>query len=217
MGWLKYVVAGVGGAIVGGPVGATAAVLAVKGVSAIKDTINDDDEKKEQIASNHKKNVTEIVDIQEKREKILAKDQARKTEIKKQGQTATIARSKAVRDNTIQDSEQNAQLAIALFAVGFAASHIDGHVSNDEMRELAQFINTIHSERLSASVLQKVQQYKKTPPSLRDAWGEINLLSNPDYELFKKLIKLIINADGGTPTKEEVNFLNDYEKLVAQK
>jgi len=217
MGWLKYVVAGVGGAIVGGPVGAAAAIGVVKGVSAIKDTIDDDDAKKRQIASNKQKIVTQMVNIQEKRETILAKEQERKTAVKKQVQTATIARNKVVMDNAIQDSEQNEQLVIALFAIGFAASNVDGHISKDELLQLAQFIKSIHSQNLSVSIHQKVQQYKKSPPSLHEAWDEINRLSNPDYEYFRRLINLIINADGGIPTNEEVKFLNDYNKLVAQK
>ena len=152
MGWLKYVVAGVGGAIVGGPLGAAAAIGVVKGASALMETAEDDEAKKSQIASEHKESVTEIVNIQEKREKILAKDNERKQIVKKHTQKAQKEFKSAVKNNAKQDFEQNAQLAIALFAVGFAASSVDGNMSKDEMRELGQFIHGVHSEKLPAGV-----------------------------------------------------------------
>ena len=77
MGWLKYVVAGVGGAIVGGPLGAAAAIGVVKGASALMETAEDDEAKKSEIASEHKESVTEIVNIQEKREKHKKSSKAR--------------------------------------------------------------------------------------------------------------------------------------------
>lgn len=214
MGWLKYVVAGVGGAIVGGPLGAAAAIGVVKGASALMETAEDDEAKKSQIASEHKESVTEIVNIQEKREKILAKDNERKQIVKKHTQKAQKEFKSAVKNNAKQDFEQNAQLAIALFAVGFAASSVDGNMSKDEMRELGQFIHGVHSENLPAGVIQKVQKYKTTPPTMKEAFEEIKRLAEPDYALFRKLINLIINADGGTPTPEEKKLLKEYDNYV---
>lgn len=214
MGWLKYVVAGVGGAIVGGPLGAAAAIGVVKGASALMETAEDDEAKKSEIASEHKESVTEIVNIQEKREKLLAKDKERKQTVKKHTQKAQKEFKSAVKNNAKQDFEQNAQLAIALFAVGFAASSIDGNMSKDEMRELGQFIHGVHSEKLPAAVIQKVQKYKSTPPTLKEAFEEISRLAEPDYALFRKLINLIINADGGTPTPEEKKLLKEYDDYV---
>ena len=214
MGWLKYVVAGVGGAIVGGPLGAAAAIGVVKGASALMETAEDDEAKKSEIASEHKESVTEIVNIQEKREKLLAKDKERKQTVKKHTQKAQKEFNSAVKNNAKQDFEQNAQLAIALFAVGFAASSIDGNMSKDEMRELGQFIHGVHSEKLPAAVIQKVQKYKSTPPTLKEAFEEISRLAEPDYALFRKLINLIINADGGTPTPEEKKLLKEYDNYV---
>lgn len=214
MGWLKYVVAGVGGAIVGGPLGAAAAIGVVKGASALMETAEDDEAKKSEIASEHKESVTEIVNIQEKREKLLAKDKERKQTVKKHTQKAQKEFKSAVKNNAKQDFEQNAQLAIALFAVGFAASSIDGNMSKDEMRELGQFIHGVHSEKLPAAVIQKVQKYKSTPPTLKEAFEEISRLAEPDYALFRKLINLIINADGGTPTPEEKKLLKEYDNYV---
>ena len=214
MGWLKYVVAGVGGAIVGGPLGAAAAIGVVKGASALMETAEDDEAKKSEIASEHKESVTEIVNIQEKREKLLAKDKERKQTVKKHTQKAQKEFKSAVKNNAKQDFEQNAQLAIALFAVGFAASSIDGNMSKDELRELGQFIHGVHSEKLPAAVIQKVQKYKSTPPTLKEAFEEISRLAEPDYALFRKLINLIINADGGTPTPEEKKLLKEYDNYV---
>lgn len=214
MGWLKYVVAGVGGAIVGGPLGAAAAIGVVKGASALMETAEDDEAKKSQIASEHKESVTEIVNIQEKREKILAKDKERKQTVKKHTQKAQKEFKSAVKNNAKQDFEQNAQLAIALFAVGFAASSVDGNMSKDEMRELGQFIHGVHSEKLPAGVIQKVQKYKSAPPTMKEAFEEIKRLAEPDYALFRKLINLIINADGGTPTPEEKKLLKEYDNYV---
>ena len=214
MGWLKYVVAGVGGAIVGGPIGAAAAIGVVKGASALMEAAEDDEAKKSEIASEHKESVTEIVNIQEKREKLLAKDKERKQTVRKQSKQAQTEFKIAVKDNAKQDFEQNAQLAIALFAVGFAASSVDGNMSKDEMRELGQFIHGVHSEKLPAAVIQKVQKYKSTPPTMKEAFEEIKRLAEPDYALFRKLINLIINADGGTPTPEEKKLLKEYDSYV---
>ena len=134
--------------------------------------------------------------------------------IKKHTQKAQKEFKSAVKNNAKQDFEQNAQLAIALFAVGFAASSIDGNMSKDEMRELGQFIHGVHSEKLPAAVIQKVQKYKSTPPTLKEAFEEISRLAEPDYALFRKLINLIINADGGTPTPEEKKLLKEYDNYV---
>ena len=212
--WLKYVVAGVGGAIVGGPLGAAAAIGVVKGASVLMETAEDDEKKKSQIASEHNESVTEIIKIQEKREKLLAQDEERKQTVKNQIKQAQTEFKIAIKDNAEQDIEQNAQLAIALFAVGFAASSIDWNMSKDEMRELGQFIHGVHSEKLPAAVIQKVQKYKSTPPTLKEAFEDISRLAEPDYALFRKLINLIINADGGTPTPEEKKLLKEYDNYV---
>ena len=82
------------------------------------------------------------------------------------------------------------------------------------MRELGQFIHGVHSEKLPAAVIQKVQKYKSTPPTLKEAFEEISRLAEPDYALFRKLINLIINADGGTPTPEEKKLLKEYDNYV---
>jgi hypothetical protein len=219
MGWLKYVVAGVGGAIVGGPLGAAAAIGVVKGASVLMDTSEDDEAKKNQIASKHKKNVTEIVDIQEKREKLLAKDKERKQTVQKHTQKAQQEFKSAVINNAQQNREQNAQLVIALFAVGLAAAEADGHISLDEQRELQQFIHQISSRnypggKLPVAVVQKVEMFKSFKLSMEDAFSEIKRLEKPDFALFRRLIELIINADGGDPTSEETNLLKEYDKLV---
>ena len=214
MGWLKYVVAGVGGAVVGGPLGAAAAIGVVKGASSIMKQGEDDEKKRQQISSEHQEAVTEIISIQEKREKLLAQDNERKQAVKEETQKAQKEFKNAVDNNSKQDFEQNAQLAIALFAVGFAASSVDGNMSKDEMRELGQFIKSLQSEKLPAAVFQKVQKYKSHPPTLQEAFEEINRLAVPDYKLFRNLICLIINADGGTPTDEEKQLLEEYDNTV---
>ena len=183
------------------------------------ETAEDDEAKKNQVASKHKQNVTEIVDIQEKREKLLAKDKERKQTVKKHTQIAQKEFKSAVENNAQQIFEQNAQLVIALFAVGLAAAKVDGHISRDEVRELQQFIHQISSKnypggKLPVAVVEKVQMFKNAPPTINGAFEEIKRLEKPDYALFRRLIELIINADGGTSTPEEKNLLKNYDKLV---
>ena len=183
------------------------------------ETAEDDEAKKSQIASEHKESVTEIVNIQEKREKILAKDNERKQTVKKHTQVAQKEFKSAVENNAQKVFEQNAQLVIALFAVGLAAAKVDGHISRDEVRELQQFIHQISSKnypggKLPVAVVEKVQMFKNTPPTINGAFEEIKRIEKPDYALFRRLIELIINADGGTSTPEEKNLLKEYDKLV---
>jgi hypothetical protein len=215
MGWLKYVVAGVGGAIVGGPVGAAAALGAVKVASSVKKTVDDDAAKQEKIQREHMQSLEKAKKDQERRDKSQEEERLREEEILRHVQQAAKEYHAAEKEKNILDFEQTAQLLIAQFAIGIAASHIDGHMSKDEMNELAQFINGNHSEKLPAGVIQKVQTYQSSPPSLQEAMEEINRLANPDYEYFRKLIELIVNADGGTPTEEEINFLKDYDNCVS--
>ena len=215
MGWLKYVVAGAAGALVGGPVGAVAAVGVVKGASSIKKTMDDDKEKQEKIQREHEKTLAKTQIDQTRRDLALEEERQRAEEMARRNQQAAKERQAAEEEKRKLELEQKTQLLIAQFAIGFAASHIDGTISKDEMNELAQFIKSSHENNMPTGVIQKVKEFQVNPPSLKDAWAEINRLANPDYAFFRKLIELIINADGGTPKDEEIQFLKEFDYLAS--
>jgi hypothetical protein len=99
---------------------------------------------------------------------------------------------------------------LALFALGVAVANLDGHIGDEEKRELEEFIAGAMSSSLPKAVLDAIRELYNYPPTVDSALEYIKKAEVP-LEVVEDLIELIIEADD-TMTEEEQEFRAKWAK-----
>lgn len=205
MGWGKTLLAGVGGFIVGGPVGAALAAGAVAAGSKVVDAYNKDME-------NEKKNTEEA----SKNEQMLKtlEDERQKRTVKETAPTPTPTKQK--KRIKYESIKINDQLIIACAAMGMATATCDGAISSDESGELMLFLKELNgNQEFSPSVKARVDEYYANPPKFMKAKKEVDKVEGVDKKLFRALIEAIIHSDNEV-SPEEVDFLEKWDTFYPE-
>lgn len=212
MGWGKTLLAGIGGFVVAGPVGAAAAAAAVAGAQKLAE--NKDKEEKRQQEASHNSNVRDELmkqrqaRIQQQKENAAKKTRQEQAQLGQAREAATEAAAKA---NAAKD-----QLIIASYAIGAAAASVDGEMTKEEKVELLLFIKEQFGTNLSENVKAKIQEYEENPPKFMKAKKEIEKCQNADPAIFRTLIEQIVHSDNDVSTEEQ-DFLNKWDHFFPAK
>ena len=208
MGWGKTFLAGLGGFVVGGPVGAALAAGAVHAGSKIIEASKED----EKVDSEKRNNDTKRDELMRQREQRLearkAKEQEEKRRLQEERQKAEDEVNNAV--------AQKEQFLVALLAVGIATASVDGPISADEKHELDEALKMAAGNELPAKVQARYEQYLKQPPTFMQAKKEVCKLDNPDNKLFRTLVESIVHSDNEV-SEEEEDFLEKWNYFFPEK
>lgn len=212
MGWGKTLLAGIGGFVVAGPVGAAAAAAAVAGAQKLAEN-KDKEEKRQQEASHNSNARDELMKQRQARIQQQKENAAKKTrqEQAQLGQAREAATEAAAKANAAKD-----QLIIASYAIGAAAASVDGEMTKEEKVELLLFIKEQFGTNLSENVKAKIQEYEENPPKFMKAKKEIEKCQNADPAIFRTLIEHIVHSDNDV-SAEEQDFLNKWDHFFPAK
>lgn len=208
MGWGKTLLAGVGGFIVAGPVGAAVAAGAVAAGSKMMEAKKEEENTSQQAANN-----------EQSREQLM-QQRAKRLEAQKQKEAEENRRLEAERKKAEAEaakaSAEREQFLIAFIAVGIATASVDGDMSAEEKHELLEVLNAIKGEgELPDKVQKQLKVYEENPPTFMQAKKEVCKLENPDTKFFRSLIESIIHSDNDV-SEEEEDFLAKWDYYYPQ-
>ncbi len=210
MGWGKTLAAGIGGFLIGGPVGAAIAASSVAAYGKhqeneeIREATNREAGHKEDSHKQIKESHDQRLKAQKEREEAEKREFASLEQQQKDD-------AKRASERVAQAAAQRDQLMIACLAVGMAAGTVDGALSADESGELHDLLNSLRGdEEFSQAVQVKMHEYEEKPPTFMKAKKEVDKVQNADLRFFRKLIVCIIRSDNET-SLEEIDFLEKWD------
>lgn len=217
MGWGKTFLAGLGGFVVAGPVGAAIAAGAAHAGSKIMQA-NEEAKKEEERTS------AQAASNDQSREKLMQMRAKRLEAQKKKEEDENLRieneRKKAEAEAALAKAKANAereQLLIAFIAVGVATASVDGAMSAEEKHELMEVLDAIKGEEeLPAAVEKQLKLYEEKAPTFMQAKKEVCKLENPDTKMFRSLIENIIHSDNEVSPEEE-DFLDKWDYYFPEK
>ena len=117
-------------------------------------------------------------------------------------------------EERLGDDKSYFQLLIALFAVGMATANADGHISDEEMVDLEEFVAGIGHSNLPPHVKGAITRLKNSPPSFATAMKHVSKLENVDLSLFEAVIE-VVSASDGKVSEQESALLSAFRKAAA--
>ena len=212
MGWGKTLLAGLGGLVVGGPVGAAIAAGAAHAGSKIMEAKKEAQHEKEKVDDEVLKTAKAKEDLESRRAKLLQErveaEAAEERRLQEEREKAEVEAAEA--------NAQREQLLIAMLAVGMAAGSVDGPMPADSRYELEQAMDMVkESGEFPAAVLAKQEEYNAKAPTFMKAKKEVEKLQNPDLRLFRALIDNILHSDGVISPKEK-DFLEKWNHFFPE-
>jgi tellurite resistance protein len=140
-------------------------------------------------------------------------EEAATAKYRKQVEVLLIALNEA--KQRLNDDKLYFQLLIALVAVGMASANADGKVSEEELRELDEFVAGVAHSKLPPHVKGMIAKLTANPPTFNTAISYVRKLGNDvDLKLFESVIQVISASDGYTSREEEA-FLFAFKEAVA--
>ncbi|MBQ4480378.1 MAG: hypothetical protein II943_07045 [Victivallales bacterium] len=202
--------AGIGGFLIGGPLGAAAAAGAVGGYEKKQEN------EKQAAAANRDAQINKESHekIQEHHQRRLAAQKKREEQEKRQLVELDAqykADIKLTSERAAQAAAQRDQLLIATLAIGIAAGTVDGALSSDESGELHDLLDSLRGDQqFSPAVQAKMHEFEAKPPTFMKAKKEVDKVQNADLSFFRRLIICITRSDNET-SPEEVDFLEKWD------
>jgi hypothetical protein len=112
----------------------------------------------------------------------------------------------------IKEREQFFELVVALHAVGVACAACDGQISENEARDIREFVTGVGFQSMPPHIQQKVEAITAAPPSIETAFELAKNCGVEAWELFDEVISLVSFADGA-PNSQEAQFRAEWVNL----
>lgn len=112
----------------------------------------------------------------------------------------------------IKSHDEHFKAIIALEAVGVACAACDGDFSDNEKREIGEFVNGMVAQSIPQDVKVKIQSIYDKPPTVKEAY----LLASKSgiaLDVYEELIQFVMQIDG--ITEEERAFVQAWGQLKA--
>jgi len=190
MGWAAIILGGVGGFLVGGPIGAAAGAAILGGATSFSRFDGHEEGKKEGIQEGDAKCTATVEKIE--------------------------AQLNGLR-NKFSDTKDYFDAVIVLYAIGIAAANIDGKISEEELQDIDEFVAGVSSRAIPPIIKSKIIEFRNNPPSISTA---MSLLKNsPQIEtiapMIYPLIKVVVQADGivGLAEQQLLEMLEPFKEL----
>lgn len=105
---------------------------------------------------------------------------------------------------------------VALTSVGMACANCDGHISEEEQKEIKEFISGISVSKLPVSLKRRLEEIINTEISLNTAFelAKPFMRTEQDKQDFLDVIEMTMLADGYVSEKEE-QFLESWKLKAA--
>ncbi len=157
----------------------------------------------------------EILSEEEEEEKELAKEEGiTKTQAKYERELEILYENLQNAITRLKDDKSFFQLIIALFAIGMATANADGYITEEEMKELDEFVLGIAKTELPDHIKDIITNLRNNPPSFNTAMEYVKKLGdNIDIRLFESVIKLIAISDGYF-SRDEQALLEAFDRAV---
>jgi hypothetical protein len=116
--------------------------------------------------------------------------------------------------SVLKDTTKFYEYVIAMHAIGLATANIDGHISEEELQEIEEFVSGIMSSKLPANVKNQIRIMAEDPPSLSTAFEFLKRadMTEMGWKDVDDLIELVIIADGYEDEKE-LEFKKSWQML----
>ena len=114
----------------------------------------------------------------------------------------------------LKDTTKFYEYIIAMHAIGMATAYADGNVSEDEAKEIDEFVTGILSASLPDYVKKQIEDLKNNPPSLSTAHAFLKEagITEKGWKDVDDLIEIVISADGNVD-QQEINFKKSWDSL----
>lgn len=104
-------------------------------------------------------------------------------------------------------------LVLAMEAVGMACAACDGEVSEEERKDINEFISGISSGNFPKDIKQKIENIANNPPNIKTAFEMANKVGLDSFELFNEIIEVVMHSDGYIHENEKA-FQQAWNELV---
>lgn len=112
------------------------------------------------------------------------------------------------------DTTKIYEFVIAMHAIGIAIANADGHISNEDAKEIEEFVGGVMADNFPDSVKHQIQDLTNNPPSLATAYSFLKKvgLTEKGWRDVDDLIEIVISVDGYEDQKEK-EFQKNWELL----
>ncbi|MDP5145270.1 hypothetical protein ORI98_02295 [Shewanella sp. ULN5] len=112
----------------------------------------------------------------------------------------------------LKSHDEHFKAIIAMEAVGIACAACDGDFSDNERKEIGEFVKGMIAQSIPKDVKEKIQSIYDNPPTVKEAF----LLakdSGMSLDVYEDLIRFVMEIDGIKP--EEEAFVHAWNQLKA--
>jgi hypothetical protein len=108
-------------------------------------------------------------------------------------------------ESVLQDTTKIYEFIIAMHAIGVATANADGEISEEEVKEIEEFVEGVIAEKFPANVKSQIQDLTNNPPSLATAFSFLKKaeMTEKGWKDVDDLIEVVIRADGKVDNKEK--------------
>jgi uncharacterized membrane protein YebE (DUF533 family) len=108
-------------------------------------------------------------------------------------------------ERILKDTTKIYEYVIAMHAIGMATANADGHISQEEVKEIEEFVNGVMSASFPDTVKKQIKDLTDNPPSLSTAYAFLKKagMTEKGWKDVDDLIQIVIDADGYEDEKEK--------------
>ncbi|VWD51649.1 hypothetical protein BLA18112_07549 [Burkholderia lata] len=110
-------------------------------------------------------------------------------------QTKLEAAVAAVFERT-KNLEEYFELIVSTHAIGLACVAVDGHVSQEQAREINEFVTGVGGRLMPKHVLEKIERLSGTPPNLATAFELVSRHNAESLEFFDSVVEDTLTLSG---------------------
>ena len=112
--------------------------------------------------------------------------------------------------NSLKSQNEHFQAIIALEAVGVACAACDGDFSDNERKEIGEFVKGMMAQSIPENIKEKIQSIYDEPPTVQEAFF-LAKKSGIELEVYEDIIQFVMEIDGVKPEEEE--FTHAWSQL----
>lgn len=116
---------------------------------------------------------------------------------------------------TFQSDREYFNYIIGLTAIGLAMANVDGHIADDEVQEINEFIGGITNSNYPEWVQNAINHLHENIPNLMTAMQYMTKINPSNYDRVRELLELVMLADG-VEHPREIAFINAFEAQILQ-
>jgi len=118
-------------------------------------------------------------------------------------------------ETVLKEHEKHTNLILALSALGIAMANADGEISDEELKELNEYVGGLSSQGYPNHIVRQINDMVSNPPTFNEAIKHLEKVDAIELPEIRNFLVMIMEADGIIHKKEKA-FLAAFDTAVKQ-